>query len=163
MVSPIVRSFEPEDEAGVVALILPIQQKEFGIPITAADQPDLRSIPAFYQSGLGGFWVATWNGAIVGTVGLKDIGDRQGALRKMFVAAGARGRELGVAAGLLGALIAHARASDMRDIFLGTTEAFLAAHRFYEKKGFAEIAQSALPASFPVMAVDRKFYRLTLG
>ena len=163
MDSPIVRPYQPKDEAGVVALILPIQQGEFGIPITAADQPDLRSIPTFYQSGLGGFWVAELNGAIVGAVGLKDIGDRQGARRKMFVAVDARGRELGVAAGLLNALLEHARASDMCNIFLGTTEAFLAAHRFYEKNGFAEIAQCALPASFPVMGVDRKFYRLTLG
>jgi hypothetical protein len=46
----------------------------------------------------------------------------------------------------------------IRDIFLGTTPHFLAAHRFYEKNGFCEIAKSALPASFPVMEIDTKFY-----
>lgn len=163
MSEPIIRPYVPEDLAGVIALIVPIQQHEFGIAISAADQPDLSSIPAFYQSGSGGFWVAELNGTIVGTIGLKDVGCGQGALRKMFVAERARGREAGVAARLLSALIEHARAGEMRELFLGTTEAFLAAHRFYEKNGFVEIAQSMLPAAFPVMGVDKKFYLLALG
>ena len=85
------------------------QQGEFGIPVTEADQPDLADIPAFYQSGTGGFWVARAHDEVVGTVGLKDIGLRQAALRKMFVASPFRGRELGVAGRLLDALLAHAR------------------------------------------------------
>ena len=47
-------------------------------------------------------------------------------------------------------------------VYLGTTAKFLAAHRFYEKNGFREIAREALPDSFPVMAVDTKFYTLAL-
>jgi predicted N-acetyltransferase YhbS len=46
----------------------------------------------------------------------------------------------------------------VREVFLGTTARFLAAHRFYEKNGFREIARQALPHSFPVMSVDTKFY-----
>lgn len=38
----------------------------------------------------------------------------------------------------------------------------LAAHRFYEKNGFRELARSELPERFPVMAVDSKFYGLSL-
>jgi GNAT superfamily N-acetyltransferase len=48
------------------------------------------------------------------------------------------------------------------DIFLGTTAKFLAAHRFYEKSGFRDVAMDQLPASFPVMKVDTKFYRYAL-
>lgn len=44
-------------------------------------------------------------------------------------------------------------------MWLGTTERFLAAHRFYEKNGFVLVDRSALPASFPLMAVDSRFYR----
>jgi N-acetylglutamate synthase-like GNAT family acetyltransferase len=51
----------------------------------------------------------------------------------------------------------------VREIFLGTTSAFLAAHRFYEKNGFGEIAKTELPAAFPVMAIDSKFYLLRLN
>lgn len=162
MTNTVIRPYATGDRDGVFALIVPIQQQEFGIAIGAGDQPDLAEIPSFYQSGHGGFWVAEQAGDIVGTIGLKDIGGRQGALRKMFVATHARGREHGVAAGLLRSLVAHAKDQNMEDLFLGTTEAFLAAHRFYEKNGFVEIPSEMLPATFPVMRVDRKFYRLRL-
>lgn len=46
---------------------------------------------------------------------------------------------------------------------LGTTTKFLAAHRFYEKKGFVEIPRETLPHAFPLMAVDIKFYLLELS
>ena len=159
MVAP----YSDADRQGVLDVILPIQQQEFGIPITAADQPDLMQIPEFYQSGTGGFWVARSDGKIVGTIGLKDIGARQTALRKMFVAAPFRGRELGVAGKLLDGLLAHARAKGVIEIFLGTTDKFLAAHRFYEKRGFTELSKAELPKAFPVMAVDSKFYALRVA
>ncbi|SON57896.1 N-acetylglutamate synthase [Hartmannibacter diazotrophicus] len=158
-----IRRFEPRDADGVIGLILPIQQDEFGVAITAEDQPDLKAIPDFYQTGLGDFWVAvTDEGRIVGTISLKDIGDKLGALRKMFVAAEWRGRERGVASGLLERLLTTSRERGIRSVFLGTTDKFHAAHRFYEKNGFAEIAKADLPESFPLIAVDTKFYTITL-
>jgi N-acetylglutamate synthase-like GNAT family acetyltransferase len=158
-----IRPFTPSDKDGVISTILPIQSEEFGIAITAADQPDLSAIPEFYQSGKGQFWVATSGDTVVGTIGLKDIGNDQAALRKMFVAADFRGRERGAATALLAALVRHAEAQGLADIYLGTTDKFLAAHRFYEKNGFVEVAKSTLPPSFPIMVVDSKFYRLSLS
>jgi N-acetylglutamate synthase-like GNAT family acetyltransferase len=159
MVEIEIRTFARDDADGVISVILPIQREEFDIDITADAQPDLRVIPDFYQSGKGQFWVAVKDGDVVGTVGLKDIGNNQAALRKMFVAAEVRGSEHGVAARLLEALFAHASEVGLTDIFLGTTDKFLAAHRFYEKNGFSEIAGKDLPPAFPLMAVDSKFYR----
>ena len=130
----LVADFSAADQQGVLNVILPIQQREFGIPITEADQPDLTNIPGFYQSGTGGFWVARSNDEVVGTVGLKDIGAEQAALRKMFVAAPFRGREFGVAGRLLDALLAHARARGVAGIFLGTTDKFLAASVLREER-----------------------------
>ncbi|TAU87668.1 GNAT family N-acetyltransferase [Rhizobium leguminosarum] len=158
-----IRTFTADDADAVLSVILPIQREEFGIDITVDAQPDLRVIPDFYQSGKGQFWVAVKDGAIVGTVGLKDIGNNQAALRKMFVSAAVRGHEHGVAARLLDRLFTYARDAGLTDIFLGTTDKFVAAHRFYEKNGFAEIAKNALPRSFPLMAVDSKFYRYKVG
>lgn len=152
--------FMPADQQGVVDVILPIQREEFGIAIAAEDQPDLQAIPDFYQVGNGDFWVAKNNGQVVGTIGLKDIGAQQAALRKMFVAASFRGREFGAAAQLLNTLLEEAWQRGMKEIYLGTTEKFLAAHRFYEKHGFVDVAKEALPQSFPVMAVDSRFYVL---
>jgi N-acetylglutamate synthase-like GNAT family acetyltransferase len=158
-----IRTYRDDDREGVVAVILPIQQGEFGIPITAADQPDLADVAGFYQTGTGEFWVAEIDREIVGTVALKDMGNDQAALRKMFVAQAVRGKSGGVSGKLLDALLKHARQSGLTDIFLGTTDKFLAAHRFYEKNGFVEVAKSSLPAAFPVMAVDSKFYQLSLN
>ena len=93
--------FVQSDQAGVLEVILPIQQEEFALPITAEDQPDLLAIADFYQTGTGGFWVAKADGRVVGTIGLKDIGNRQAALRKMFVATDYRGSPPGTAGKLL--------------------------------------------------------------
>ncbi|MCA1403532.1 GNAT family N-acetyltransferase [Ensifer sp. IC3342] len=153
-----IRRFAAVDEQGVIDVILPIQREEFGIAITIDDQPDLRSIADFYQSGTGDFWVAAVGDRIVGTLGLKDIGGSQAAIRKMFVAPHFRGRNHGVAARLIESLLAHAEHRKIAALFLGTTDKFLAAHRFYEKNGFAEIAKDDLPVGFPVMSVDTKFY-----
>jgi len=153
-----IRQYTPADTQGVIDVILPIQQSEFGIPITLEAQPDLLNIPGFYQQGTGGFWVAEAGGSIVGTIALLDIGNRQAALRKMFVSQTHRGAEHGVARQLLATLLDWSRLQGIDQIYLGTTGAFLAAHRFYEKNGFTELARSELPRTFPVMAVDTKFY-----
>lgn len=157
----VIERFSAADQRGVVEVILPIQNQEFGISITEHQQPDLSDIPQFYQQGSGDFWVAKSCGKVVGTLGLKDIGNAQAALRKMFVSASYRGREFGVAALLLNTLLQHAQSENVRDIFLGTTDKFLAAHRFYEKNGFEEVTVPELPQAFPRMAVDSKFYKLT--
>jgi N-acetylglutamate synthase-like GNAT family acetyltransferase len=159
----IFRTYKDTDKGAVLTLIFGIQQQEFGIPVTAEDQPDLNAIGQVYQSGTGGFWVAEQAGRIVGTIGLIGFGERQGALRKMFVAADARGREHGVAARLLAILLDHAREHALTAITLGTIERLHAAIRFYEKNGFVEIAADALPQGFPRMPVDTHFYRLQFG
>lgn len=151
--------YAPVYAAGVVDVILPIQQEEFGVAVTLQDQPDLLDIPGYYQRNAGNFWVALDGDAVVGTIALLDIGNGQAALRKMFVRAVWRGREHGVAQRLLDTLLVWSREQGLREIFLGTTAQFLAAHRFYDKNGFEEITQSVLPASFPLMTVDTKFYR----
>lgn len=158
-----IRPFQPDDAPSVAELILSIQRQEFGVPITLADQPDLLAIEAFYQQGAGQFWVAFWEGTLVGTVALLDIGQRQGALRKMFVAASHRGGGFGVAPQLLATLVEWARQHQLGELFLGTTDRFHAAHRFYEKHGFHQVPSQALPARFPVMKVDSRFYRLDLA
>lgn len=150
--------FRPKHEPEVLDLILEIQQNEFGIPITAEQQPDLRSIPSFYQVRDGNFWIAVSEERVVGTIALLDIGSDQGALRKMFVRRDFRGDRFGAARRLLETLLSWSASRSVREIFLGTTPFFHAAHRFYEKNGFREIAKSSLPPAFPIMEVDTKFY-----
>lgn len=157
-----IRRFEPADQAGVAKLIVSIQNEEFGIAITAEDQPDLQEIPDFYQRDAGDFWVAeAADGAVVGTIALRDIGDGAAALRKMFVHPAHRGAK-GVARALLDTLLDHARAHGLTRLYLGTTDRFLAAHRFYARNGFALIDPTLLPPTFPRMMVDTRFYALSL-
>jgi N-acetylglutamate synthase-like GNAT family acetyltransferase len=159
----LIRPFTPSDAQGVAEVIVSIQREEFWIAITLAQQPDLSQIPAFYQRGLGNFWVAEAAGEIVGTIGLVDIGDRHVALRKLFVKASHRGREQGVAQRLLETALAWCAAHGVTEVYLGTTALFLAAHRFYERNGFVEVAPERLPPNFPRMTVDTRFYRLPIG
>jgi N-acetylglutamate synthase-like GNAT family acetyltransferase len=158
----VIRRFAPADQQGVIALILPIQRDEFGIEITAEDQPDLQAIPDFYQKDRGDFWVAQADdGEVIGTIALRDIGGDAAALRKMFVHPGHRGAS-GVARALLDTLLRHARAHGLAHIYLGTTDRYHAAHRFYARHGFREVDAVLLPATFPRMMVDTRFYALDL-
>ena len=50
----------------------------------------------------------------------------------------------------------------MTQVYLGTTEWFYAAQHFYRRNGFVEISRDMLPATFPVMAVDSRFFRLVI-
>ena len=153
-----IATYEPLHRDGVIDVILPIQQHEFSIAITLEQQPDLLDIPSFYRRGAGNFWVALQDDTVVGTIALLDIGSRQAALRKMFVRREYRGGEVGVATRLLTALLTWCEVKGLRDVYLGTTAQFVAAHRFYEKHGFAQVSKQALPSSFPIMSVDTKFY-----
>ena len=157
-----IETFAPRHAEAVAALILPIQRSEFGIPITLDDQPDLRDVPGVYQRGAGNFWVALKDEAVVGTIAVIDIGDGQGVVRKMFVRGDQRGGTPSVAQRLLDVLVTWCRTHGLRTLSLGTTAPMRAAHRFYERNGFHEIAPNALPAGFPRMAVDTKFYRRAL-
>lgn len=152
--------FTPDQADAVVDLVLSIQRDEFGLPLTREGQPDLVDTAGFFRRGDGNVWVATDGGGVVGTIGLLDIGDGRGALRKMFARASHRGS--GVAGRLLDALVDWCRTRGFVEVYLGTAPTLHAAHRFYEKRGFVEIDRSGLPASFPVVEVDTRFYRLAV-
>lgn len=161
--SPIVKEYTNEYQSQIVDLILSIQQQEYNIQITKDDQPDLFSIEAFYQSGNGNFWVALVGIKVVGTISLLDIGNKQVALRKMFVHKEYRGSKFKTASLLLNNTINWAREKSLNEIYLGTTPQFLAAHRFYEKNGFIKIGPSELPTSFPILQVDKIFYKYVVN
>ncbi len=146
----------------VADLILNIQHSEFGIPITLEMQPDLNEIPDFYQANSGNFWIAKIDEEIIGTISLLDIGNHKAALRKMFVNKNYRGKAFGVGKKLLDTLITWSKQKRITEIYLGTTEKFIGAQRFYEKNGFIEIDKQELPETFPVMEVDVKFYRFSV-
>ena len=151
-----------EDGQAVIDMILNIQQNEFGVPVTIKDQPDLLDVENFYCKGNGNFWVAKVNDDLVGSIALIDIGNRQSALRKMFVRNDYRGKEKGIGQRLLNHVIEWCSHKEIDEIYLGTFDKLQAAQRFYEKNGFEKVEKNTLPASFPLMQVDNMFFRLKL-
>lgn len=160
--SLLVKEYSYEHQVQVIDLILHIQQQEYNIPITKDDQPDLFTIEEYYQQGNGNFWVALYDENVVGTISLLDIGNNQVALRKMFVNKKYRGETYQTASLLLNTAIKWAKERPIKAIYLGTTPQFLAAHRFYEKNGFISIDLNDLPKNFPLLQVDKKFYKYVL-
>lgn len=141
-----------------IDLILTIQQKEFNIPISVDDQPDLIQIESFYQEGGGNFWGAFIEGELVGSIALVKFDERAGAIRKMFVKKEFRGKELNIAQILLEILISFCRENGIDDLYLGTITVLKAAQRFYERNHFTKIEKENLPTQFPLMSADDIFY-----
>lgn len=144
-------------------MIVAIQQGEFGLPISARDQPDLADVDGFYRATGGEFWVATDHatGDVVGTVAAVVFDDGQVALRKMFVTETQRGS--GLAAQLMRTVLDWADSAGHATVWLGTTSVMHAAHRFYARHGFEQVEPDDLPDRFPRMAVDSLFFRRRVG
>lgn len=148
----IIEEYTDKYKNEVVKLIVDIQHQEFGVDLTVENQPDLQKIPTYYQINNGNFWITKNENDVIGTISLLDIGNKQGALRKMFVAKNYRGKDFGVGQKLLETLTFWANEK-------GTTEQFLDAQKFYKKNGFVELNKNDLPKNFPIVPVDVKFYK----
>lgn len=159
----VIKPIKNEYSAAAVDLILSIQQKEFNVPITLEDQPDLLAIDRFYYTDGGCFWGAFIGEELVGTIALVKYADQEGAIRKMFVKKEYRGKELAIAQQLLEILIAYSKENGVEHLYLGTVSILEAALRFYERNHFVRIEKEALPEQFPLMSADNVFCHLTLN
>ena len=148
----------PAHKNQVAALITGIQQGEFGVPITINDQPDLLTIETFYQKDKGNFWCAVVDDDVVGTIALIDMNDGSGCIRKMFVRADYRGHEHKTAHKLHESLLEWCRQKEVSRLYLGTLDYLHAAIKFYGKLGYLAIDPAELPATFPRMALDNRFF-----
>src|SRR5215211_5227533 len=101
MTKTFIKPYSDNYQFRVIDLILSIQKDEFLIPIDLEKQPDLKTIGGFYQTNNGNFWIALAEENVIGTIALLDIGNGQGALRKMFVNKNYRGKEFRIGQKLL--------------------------------------------------------------
>lgn len=150
--------FKKQYQQQVIDLIVGIQSGEFGVKITANDQPDLADIKNFYQWGNGNFWIALTEDEVLGTISLVDIRNSQAGLRKMFVKKGYRGKPLNIGQKLMDTATQWCIERSIKQIYLGTVPTYYAAHRFYEKNGFSRLEKSELPKAFHLMDADKWFY-----
>ena len=156
--------YRDEFNAQVIDIVTSTQ-REFNVPVTLDDQPDLKKIPEIYQQKGGNFWVALDGDNVIGTIALIDRGEHTGVLRKMFVRPNYRGKEKGISKRLLDTLMDWAREQDIRDIYLGTNTLLPAAPRFYEKNGFQLVENDILPPQVEAirMKVDNRHYHKGLA
>jgi RimJ/RimL family protein N-acetyltransferase len=148
-------------KAGVIDLIKRIQVGEFNLPIQEEQKKEWESISDSFQKNKGNYWVALLGGRVIGTIAVVDIGHKALELRDVFLDKAYRG-PTGYAKQLLDTVITWAKEHDIGTIYLGTTLAFKAAHRFYEKNGFRELSRKDMPSYCQPMDCDEKFYRLDL-
>ncbi|MEO6177162.1 MAG: GNAT family N-acetyltransferase [Flavobacterium circumlabens] len=152
--------FKAVDQSLVREFVLNIQNGEFNLGFTESDQPDLIDTEKFYHKG--NFWTARINGEIVGTIGLQNLDNHNGVLRKMFVRQDYRGTELKIAQVLFEALIAFSLRIDLKVIWLDTPGIAAASHRFYEKNGFQQTDKLNLPEKYVFPDKNSKIYKLAI-
>lgn len=99
------------------------------------DDEDLQKIPKIY-SNKGRFWVAIKEGQVIGTIGVKDMGNKTAKLKRMFVLVDHHGT--GVGQKLLDHAIDFARSQGYKKIILNTHTLMKRAHKFYEKNNFVK-------------------------
>lgn len=153
-----IRLFQLADQARVECLVLSIQRHEYGLDLSAENQPDLRDVAGFFSGARSAFWVAEADeDGVVGCIGLQDLGGDACAMRKFMVHASWRGAR-GVAQALLAVFEGHALLQGMPLMSLSTVSNTVAAQRFYERNHFTRCDRTAMPANFTPGALDSVFF-----
>jgi ribosomal protein S18 acetylase RimI-like enzyme len=127
----IIRSFQPQDQSAVKALILEGLQERWDV-LDPLKNPDLVDIDSSYAGGC--FRVAVTNGRIVGTGALVPHAEGVAEICRMSVARELRRRGIGGA--ILRRLMEDAESHGYRKIILETTSTWKDAVSFYQKHGF---------------------------
>ncbi|RUT72138.1 GNAT family N-acetyltransferase [Flavobacterium cupreum] len=155
-----IAEFKAVQQSLVREFVLNIQNGEFNLGFTQADQPDLIDTEKFYRNG--NFWTAQINNEIVGTIGLQKLDNQNGVLRKMFVQKDYRGAEPKISQLLFEKLATYARSIDLKIIWLDTPGIAVASHRFYERNGFQQTDRLNLPDNYVFPDKNSKIYKLEL-
>lgn len=146
--------YESKYQTGIDFMMQGIAE-EFTEPIMVGQQSNSVAFPDKY-------WVATFDGQVVGTVGLMIIKHEYGVLKKMMLKKEFRGTVHNVAKLLLQTALEESKKDQLECIYLGTMTQFKAAQSFYQKHGFQQIDEKELPTDFLSNPIDTLFYRLSL-
>ncbi len=138
----IIVEFQPKYKNQVIDLIGETLKELRVIPNTnePLDDEDLFKIPEIY-SGRGKFWIALVNNQLIGTVAIRDMGNNQAKLNRMFVLSKYHGKKVGQ--DLLDTALNFARKQKFKEVTLNTHLLMKRAHHFYEKNGFQKIKEEA--------------------
>lgn len=79
-----IKTYSEKYRNEVISLILDIQNNEAKIGLPLSEQPDLLDINRSYRQNGGEFWIALFNGEIIGTIGLMMKERHCAVLKKFF-------------------------------------------------------------------------------
>lgn len=128
--------FAPEHTDGFRSLVSDTL-REFGFEPDPAIDSDLADPVGTYAA----LWVAVEGDDVVGSVALRNLGDGELELKRMYLRPAYRGR--GVGRRLLATALGWARVRGAHRIRLDTTEQMEAARHLYELHGFRRVAGEA--------------------
>ncbi|MCB0463906.1 MAG: GNAT family N-acetyltransferase [Flavobacteriaceae bacterium] len=111
------------------------------------------------NSILSKYWVAFYDKELAGTIAILNLDDDTSILKNMFVKKKFRGKTFDISYNLLQTAISSCRSENISNLYLGTMEQFIAAHKFYEKNGFQKIEEHELPSGFVYNPIDTVFYK----
>jgi molybdenum cofactor guanylyltransferase len=142
--------FEARHARGFAALVGDTL-RDFGFERDPELDGDLDDPAATYAA----LWIAEADGAVAGSVALRDLGGDVYELKRMYLRSAHRGR--GIGKRLLATALDWARANRAEAIRLDTTERMVAARRLYEAAGFVRV-----PGESPRQGQRRLLYELKL-
>jgi GNAT superfamily N-acetyltransferase len=135
--SHILRPFSEKDQEGVKGLILTILAKEYPFDKSAYSDSDLEKIGQTYGGSRNMFFVVEDNGAIVGTVGIKEDAKDEALLRRFFVDSVYRGKGYGTQ--LLSEAVDFCKNKGYKKIYFRCTDRMAEAMKLCTKRGFREV------------------------
>ena len=153
-----IKTYSEKYRNEVISLILDIQNNEAKIGLPLSEQPDLLDINRSYRQNGGEFWIALFNGEIIGTIGLMMKERHCAVLKKFFVKKEYRSQKVGLT--LYKELLKYAESKNVRQIILDTPSVTHTSHRFYEKAGFCKISADELPVPYSYPHRDSILYML---
>jgi putative acetyltransferase len=135
--------------------------REYGLyALPGSSDIDLTDVEQYYDARGGRFELIEAGGEVVGVVGWRDAGGGVVELKKLYLAAGARGHGVGRRA--VERVIEAARAAGARAIVLETATQLTEANALYRRLGFVPV-QGEAAASFATLTYQCDLaYRLEL-
>jgi N-acetylglutamate synthase-like GNAT family acetyltransferase len=154
----VIKEFDPAFQKAIDVMMSRIQQ-EFREQITTSHSTVIKDV---YQKPGQKYWVAVDGETVAGTIGIVLFPEKNAEVKRMMVDPDYRGAELNAASLLLETGLRWAAEHEVKTVYLGTMEQFMAAQKFYEKKGFEKVAQFNLPSTYKINPMDTIFYKIQL-